>query len=75
VTARDDEQSYRVLLESAQRGIENAKAFLDAISTSEIALKNEAIQSMTVSTKEHLEKLEREADQLWDLFKRVLRGD
>jgi len=30
---------------------------------------------MTESTRKHLEQLEHEADQLWDHFKRVLRGD
>ena len=75
MNARDDENYYRGLLESAQKGIENAKAFLEAIGTSEAALKNVAIQSMTKSTKQHLEQLEHEADQLWDHFKRVLRGD
>jgi len=75
MNARDDENYYRGLLESAQKGIENAKAFLEAVGTSDAALKNVAIQSMTESTRKHLEQLEHEADQLWDHFKRVLRGD
>ena len=70
-----DEGYYRSLLESAQKGIENAKAFLEAIGTSEAARKNVAIQSMTESTRKHLEQLEYEADQLWDHFERLLRGD
>ena len=73
--ARDDENSYRGLLESAHKGFENAKAFLEAVGNSEAAIKNVAIQSMTESTRKHLEQLEHDADQLWDHFKRVLRGD
>ena len=75
MNARDDENYYRGLLELAQRGIENAKAFLEAVGTSEPARKNIAIQSMTESTRKHLEQLEYEADQLWDHFKRLLRAD
>jgi hypothetical protein len=75
MNARDDENYYRGLLESAQKGIENAKAFLEAVETSEAALKHVAIQSMTESTRKHLEQLEHEADELWDHFKRLLRGD
>ncbi len=71
----NDENYYRSLLESAQKVIENAKAFLEAVKTSEAALKNVAIQSMTESTRKHLEQLEHEADELWDHSKRVLRGD
>jgi hypothetical protein len=63
MNARDDENYYRGLLESAQKGIENAKA------------QECAIQIITESTRKHLEQLEHEADQLWDHFKRVLRGD
>ena len=72
---RDDENYYRGLLESAHKGFENAKAFLEAVGHSEASIKNVAIQSMTESTKKHLEQLEHDADQLWDHFKRVLRGD
>ena len=75
MNARDDENYYRGLLESAQKGIEDAMAFLEAVGTSEAALKNVAIQGMTESTRQHLEQLEHETDQLWDHFKRVLRGD
>ena len=75
MNARDDENYYRGLLESAQKGIENAKAFLEAVGASEAALKSVAIQSMTESARKHLEQLEHEADQLWDQFKRVLGGD
>ena len=49
MNARDDENYYR---------IENAKAFLEAVGTSEAALKNVAIQSMPVSARKHLEQLE-----------------
>jgi hypothetical protein len=55
---RDDENYYRGLLESAHKGFENAKAFLEAAGNSEAA-----------------KQLEHDADQLWDHFKRVLRGD
>lgn len=75
MNARDDESYYRGLLEAAQKGIENAKAFLEAVGTSEAALKNVAIQSRTESARKHLEQLEQEADQLWDHFKRVLGGN
>ena len=75
MNARDDQNYYRGLLESAQKGIENAKAFLEAVGTSDAALKNVAIQNMTESARKHLEQLEHEVDQLWDHFKRVLRGD
>jgi hypothetical protein len=75
MNARDDENYYRGLLESAQKGIENAKAFLEAVGTSEAAVKNVAIQDMTESSRKHLEQLEHEVDRLWDRFKRVLRGD
>jgi hypothetical protein len=50
MNARDDENYYRGLLESAQKGIENAKALLEAVGTSEAALKNVAIQGMKVET-------------------------
>jgi hypothetical protein len=70
-----DENYYRVLLESAHNGFENAKAFLEAVGNSEAAIKNVDIQSMIESTRKHLEQLERDADQLWDNFKRVLRAD
>ncbi len=53
MNARDDETYYRGLLESAQKGIKNAKAFLEAVGTSEAALKNVEIQSMTVSARKH----------------------
>src|SRR6266699_1180357 len=43
MNARDDENYYRGLFESAQKGIENAKAFLEAVGTSEAALKNVAM--------------------------------
>jgi len=33
MNARDDENYYRGLLESAQKGIENAKAFLETLTT------------------------------------------
>ena len=72
---RDDENYYRGLLESAHEGFESANAFLEAVGNSEGAIKNVAIQSMTESTRKHLEQLEHDADQLWDHFKRVLRGD
>ena len=54
--ARDDENYYRGLLESAHKGFENAKAFLEAVGNSEAAIKNVAIQSMTESTRKHLER-------------------
>ena len=73
--ARDDENYYRGLLESAHKGFDNAKAFLEAVGNSEAAIENVAIQSMTESTRKHLEQLEHDADQLWDRFKRVLKGD
>jgi hypothetical protein len=75
MNARYDEGYYRSLLEAAQKGIENGKAFLEAIGKSEAALNNVAIQRMAESTMTHLEQLEDEADQLWDQFKRILRGD
>ena len=52
---RDDENYYHGLLESAHKGFEKAKAFLEAVSNSEAAIKNVAIQTMTESTKKHLE--------------------
>jgi hypothetical protein len=64
-----------IVLESAHYGLENAKAFLEAVGNSEAAIKNVDIQSMTESTRKHLEQLEHDADQLWDIFKRVLRAD
>ena len=72
--ASDNENYYRGLLEEAQNGIEHAKAFLEAVETSEVALKSVAIQRMIESTRRHLEQLEHETDQLWDHFKRVLQG-
>jgi hypothetical protein len=53
----------------------NGKAFLEAISASEAALKDDTLQKRAETAKKHLEELEREADQLWDLFKRALTGD
>ena len=44
---RDDENYYRGLLKSAHKGFEKAKAFLEAVSNSEAAIKNVAIQTMT----------------------------
>jgi len=75
MNARYDEGYYRSLLEAAQKGIENGKAFLEAISKSEAALNNVNIQTMAESATTHLEQLEHEADELWDQFKRVLKGD
>ena len=67
MNARDDESYYRGLLKSAQKGIEDAKAFLEAVGTSDAALKDVVTQSMTQATRKHLEH---EIDQLWDHFKR-----
>ncbi len=75
MNARDNENYYRGLLESAQKGIENAKAFLEAVGTSEAALKDVVTQSMTEAARKHLEQIEHETDQLWDHFKRGLGGD
>jgi len=75
MNAPNDESYYRGLLEATQKGIEDGKAFLQAVGTSEAAFKNVAVQKMVESTTKHLEQLEHEADQLWDLLKRVLRGD
>jgi hypothetical protein len=71
----DNENYYRGLLKEAQNGIENAKAFLEAVETSEVALKSVAIRKMIESTRTHLEQLEGEADQLWDHFKRFLKRE
>jgi hypothetical protein len=70
-----DEAYYRGLLEATQKGVANGKSFLEAVSSSEAASKNVAIQIMAETTKRRLEEFEQEADQLWDLFKRALRGD
>ena len=75
MNARYDEGYYRSLLEAAQKGIEDCKAFLEAIGKSEAALSNATVQRMTESMTTRLKQLEDEADQLWDQFKRVLRGD
>jgi hypothetical protein len=75
MNARNDEGYYRSLLEAAQKGIEDCKAFLEAIGKSEAALNNVSIQRMAESTTTRLKQLEDEANQLWDQFKRVLRGD
>jgi len=75
MNARYDEGYYRSLLEAAQKGIEDCKAFLEAIGKSEAALSNATVHRMTESTTARLKQLEDEADQLWDQFKRVLRGD
>jgi hypothetical protein len=48
---------------------------LEAVETSEVALKDIAIQRMIESTRTHIGQLEREADQLWDYFKRVLKDN
>ena len=70
-----DEVYYRGLLEATQKGVANGKSFLEAVSSSEAASKNVAIRKMAESTNRHLEELEQEVDQLWDLFKRALRDD
>jgi hypothetical protein len=75
MNARYEEGYYRNLLEAAQKGIEDCKAFLEAIGKSEAALTNPAVYRMTESTMTCLKQLEDEADQLWDQFKPVLRGD
>ena len=75
MNARYDEGYYRSLLEAAQKGIEDCKAFLEAIGKSEAALSNATVHRMTKSTTTRLKQLEDDADQLWDQFKRVLRGD
>ena len=70
-----DEGYYRDLLEATQNGIANGKEFLEAISKSEAALNNVTLKAMAESTKTHLERLNGEVDQVWDQFKRILRGD
>ena len=70
-----DERHYRELLSSTQNGIENAKAFLQAVSESEAGSKNPAIEELVSSTAKLLEQFEHQTDHLWDVFKRVQKTD
>ena len=71
MSASDNEGYYRSLLEAAQNGVENGKAFLEAIRTSDAAAHDANIQEMVESMTRQISHLENEADQLWDLFKRI----
>ena len=71
MNASNNEGHYRALLEAAQNGVENGKAFLEAIRSSDAAARDVDIQKMVESITKHLADLENEADQLWDLFKRT----
>ena len=73
MTESNNEGHYRALLESAQTGIENGKAFLEAIGSSDAAARDVNIKKMVQSVTKHVADLEHEADQLWDLFKRNLK--
>lgn len=70
MTESNNEGHYRALLEAAQNGVEDGKAFLEAIGSSDAAARDVDIQRMVKSITNHLAELEHEADQLWDLFKR-----
>ena len=70
MTESNNEGHYRALLEVAQNGIENGKAFLEAIESLDAAARDVDIKKMVESIAKHLADLERKADQLWDLFKR-----
>ena len=71
MTESNNEGHYRALLEAAQNGVEDCKAFLEAIGSSDAAAREVDIQKMVESITKHLADLENEADQLWDLFKRT----
>ncbi len=70
----NNEDHYRALLEAAQSGFENGKAFLEAIGSSDAAARDVDIQKMVESITKHLADLENEADQLWDLFNRTQKN-
>lgn len=71
MNASNNEGHYRALLEAAQNGVENGKAFLEAIASSDAAARDVNIQQMVESITKHLADLGNETDQLWDLFKRT----
>lgn len=70
-----DELYYRELLNSTQNGIEAAKAFLNAVATSQIGETDPTIGALVKSTAKLLDQFEQETDHLWDLFKRVQKGE
>jgi ABC-type transporter Mla subunit MlaD len=70
-----DETYYRELLNATQNGIEAAKLLLNAVATSQTGEKDPTIGELVKSTAKLLEQFEHETDHLWDLFKRVQRGD
>ena len=71
MTESNNEGHYRALLEAAQNGVEDCRAFLETIEGSDVAARDVDIQRMVKSITKHLTDLENEADQLWDLFKRT----
>ena len=71
MTESNNEGHYRALLEAAQNGVEDCRAFLETIEGSDAAARDVDIQRMVKSITKHLTDLENEADQLWDLFKRT----
>ena len=71
MTESSNEGHYRALLEAAQNGVEDCKAFLKTIESSDAATRDVDFQRMVKSITKHLTDLENEADQLWDLFKRT----
>jgi hypothetical protein len=74
MNASNNEGHYRALLEAAQSGFENGRAFLEAIGSSDAAARDVDIQKMIDSITKHLADIENEADQLWDLFKRTQKN-
>ena len=70
-----NESRYRALLEAAQKGLEHGKAFIEAIESSDEAARDDEVRTRVQSLVKHLDDLEKEADQLWDHFKRLNRPD
>jgi hypothetical protein len=71
MTASDNEDHYRALLEAAQKGVENGNALLEAIRASDTAALDMNIPKMVESLAKNFKQVENEMDQLWDLFKRI----
>ena len=68
------EHEYRSLLLQAQKSAELIRTFLDAVSKSPRAQENPSIRSRIELAATHTSTVEQELDQIWDEFKRTLKG-
>jgi hypothetical protein len=66
------EQEYRELLHRAQESAECIKYFLDALKSASRTHTDTKLLELISSAEKRALTLERELDQIWDLFKRPL---